>query len=162
MAVKSTWPVRSRLEANSSVVGDNNERRKLQMKIQVFDPPMCCSTGVCGPSINPELVRFAADLDWLRGQGVEVHRSNLSQQPADFANSPVVRATLAADGNDCLPLTLADGKVVHKGSYPTREMLSRFAGLETAQGTGEQKVSPCCCSAESDKDKKPGKGRSCC
>jgi len=33
------------------------------MKIQVLDPPRCCSTGVCGPNVDPELVRFAADLD---------------------------------------------------------------------------------------------------
>lgn len=44
------------------------------MKIQVFDPPMCCSTGVCDPSADPELVRFAAALDWLKRQGVEVER----------------------------------------------------------------------------------------
>ena len=28
--------------------------------LQVFDPPMCCSTGVCGPQVDPELPRFAA------------------------------------------------------------------------------------------------------
>jgi hypothetical protein len=50
------------------------------MKIQIFDPAMCCSTGVCGPSVDPELVRFAADLDWLARQGVEVERYNLYNQ----------------------------------------------------------------------------------
>ena len=50
--------------------------------VRVFDPAMCCSTGICGPSVDPELVRFAADLDWLKSQGVSVERFNLSQQPA--------------------------------------------------------------------------------
>ena len=40
--------------------------------LHVFDPPMCCSTGVCGPVVDPDLTRFAADLDWLAGQGVSL------------------------------------------------------------------------------------------
>jgi hypothetical protein len=64
------------------------------MKIQVLDPPMCCSTGVCGPSVDPELLRFAADIDWLKRQGVDVERNNLSQQPALLANKPIVMETL--------------------------------------------------------------------
>ena len=99
------------------------------MKIAVFDPPMCCSTGVCGPSVDPELVRFAADIEWLKRQSVEVERYNLSQQPAAFAGNPVVKETLAKDGNDCLPLTLVDGAVVCKSHYPTRKMLAGYAGL---------------------------------
>ena len=100
------------------------------MKLQVFDPPMCCSTGVCGPSVDPELVRFAADLDWLKHQGVEAERYNLSQQPAAFAGNEVVKAALAKDGNDCLPLTLLDGAVVFQGKYPTRDTLAGYAGLD--------------------------------
>lgn len=100
------------------------------MKIQVFDPPMCCSTGVCGPSVDPELVRFAADLDWLKRQGVDVERFNLTQQPAAFAGNEVVKGALAKDGNDCLPLTLVDGAVVCRSKYPTRQELAGYAGIE--------------------------------
>jgi AhpD family alkylhydroperoxidase len=99
------------------------------MKIQVFDPPMCCSTGVCGPSVNPELARFAANLDWLKRQGVEVERYNLSQQPGAFAGTAVVKDALMKEGNDCLPLTVVDGSVVCRGKYPTREALAGYAGL---------------------------------
>jgi len=94
------------------------------MRIQIFDPPMCCSTGVCGPAVDPELVQFAADLDWLRRQGIEVERYNLAQEPAAFVNTPAVRAALAAEGNDCLPLTMVDGDLVCKGHYPSRETLA--------------------------------------
>lgn len=100
------------------------------MKIQVFDPPMCCSTGVCGPTVDPELVRFAVDLDWLKRQRVEIERYNLSQQPAAFAGNPVVRDALGMDGNDCLPLTLVAGAVVCRGKYPTRDELASYAGIE--------------------------------
>ena len=100
------------------------------MKIQVFDPPLCCSTGVCGPTVDPELARFAEDLDWLKHQGVDVERYNLGQQRAAFVDSPVVKNTLDKEGDPCLPLTVVDGAVVCKGHYPTRDMLAGFAGLE--------------------------------
>ena len=101
------------------------------MKIQLFDPPMCCSTGVCGPSVDPELVRIAADLDWLKRQGVEVERYSLSQQPAAFAGNPVVKDALAKEGNGCLPLTVVEGAVVCSGKYPTRDALAGYAGLQS-------------------------------
>ena len=100
------------------------------MKIQVFDPPLCCSTGVCGPTVDPELARFAEDLDWLKHQGVDVERYNLGQQRAAFVDSPVVKNTLDKEGDPCLPLTVVDGAVVCKGHYPTRDMLAGYAGLE--------------------------------
>ncbi len=53
-------------------------------KVQIYDKPMCCSTGVCGPEVDPVLPRFAADLDWLKSQGHAVERFNLAQQPAAF------------------------------------------------------------------------------
>jgi len=100
------------------------------MKIQIYDPPMCCSTGVCGPGVDPELVRFAADLDWARRQGIQVERYNLSQEPAAFVANPAVKDLLTKEGNDCLPLVMVDGTVSFKGSYPTREALAAAAGLQ--------------------------------
>ncbi len=61
-------------------------------KVQVFDPPMCCSTGVCGPQVDPALVRFAADLEWLKASGVEVERFNLSQDARRLRREPRGRA----------------------------------------------------------------------
>ncbi len=140
------------------------------MKVQVFDPPMCCPTGICGPAIKPELVCFAADLEWLGRQGVEVERYNVSQQPAAFANNPVVREALETDGNACLPLTLVNRQVACKGRYPSREELASLSGLNES-GSGVQdkpaaRRSPCCAQSPPDKeepsDKKPNKGSSCC
>jgi RNA polymerase sigma factor (sigma-70 family) len=97
-------------------------------RFQVFDPPMCCSTGVCGAEVDPTLVRFAADLEWLKESGVEIERFNLAQAPAAFAANPVVAAALRGR-EDGLPLVLLDGKVVAQGSYPSREVLAELAGL---------------------------------
>lgn len=90
---------------------------------------MCCSTGVCGPSVDETLLRFTADLDWLKSRGVTVARYNLSQQPAEFAKNNTIKELLETQGNECLPVLMADGSVVHKGSYPTRDELVSLAGL---------------------------------
>jgi hypothetical protein len=64
-------------------------------KIEVFDPPMCCTTGVCGPNVDSALVQFAADCRWLAGKGVHVERYNLAQQPQAYAENESVKAALA-------------------------------------------------------------------
>jgi len=97
-------------------------------KLEVYDPPMCCSTGVCGPSVDERLVRFSADLDWLKTRGVSVARYNLSQQPAEFAKNDTVKKLLKNEGNECLPVLMVDGLVVHKGSYPSRDVLASLGG----------------------------------
>ena len=98
--------------------------------VHVFDPPMCCSTGVCGPSVDPQLVRFAADLDWLHAQGVGVERFNLAQEPGAFAQDAAVRAALESDGEAALPLVEVDGEVKSSGEYPSRDKLATWAGLQ--------------------------------
>jgi len=97
--------------------------------LQVFDPPMCCSTGVCGPSVDPELARFSGDLEWLKSHGVEVRRFNLAQNPGAFVQHQGVQQALAARGNDCLPLLLIDDRVAVEGAYPSRETLAALTGV---------------------------------
>lgn len=103
--------------------------------MQVFDPPMCCSTGVCGPNVNSALPRFAADLEWLKEQGVEVHRHNLAQEPRAFAENDVVKNALSKEGDKCLPLILVDGDLVAQGVYPSRGELAALAGLPSGAGS---------------------------
>ena len=99
-------------------------------KIEVFDPPMCCSTGVCGPSVDPALARFSSDLHWLANQRIAVERYNLAQQPQAFAANEAVKTALQQFGNECLPLILLNGVIVSKGTYPTRDELARLTGAE--------------------------------
>lgn len=98
--------------------------------LRVYDPPMCCSSGVCGPTVDPALTRFQADLDWLSRQGVRVERFNLSQEPAAFAGDAVVKTELASGGTGVLPLAVADGGVVARGAYPSRAELAKVFGLQ--------------------------------
>ncbi len=107
----------------------------MSVTIRVFDPAMCCPTGVCGPSVDPELARFAADVDWLQKQGVTVERFNLSQQPAAFAGTPAVKDALAR-GNEVLPLVLVDDRIAVEGAYPSRETLAALAGVVVRKTEG--------------------------
>lgn len=87
--------------------------------IQIYDPPMCCSTGLCGNDIDPALVSFAALLTRLSQKGVKVERYNLGQQPMAFVQNPTVKALLDKEGVAALPLILLDGEVHLKGRYLT-------------------------------------------
>ena len=89
--------------------------------IQIYDPPMCCSTGLCGTEIDPALVRFAATLAQLSRDGVKVERYNLGQQPMAFVQNPVVKSLLDQEGMEVLPLIFVDGKIHLKGRYLTDE-----------------------------------------
>jgi hypothetical protein len=95
--------------------------------IDVFDPPMCCSSGVCGPSVDPLLAAFAADVDWLTAQGVTVVRHNLSQDPQPFVSNTRVLDLMQREGTECQPIVLVNGEELGHGAYPRREELARVA-----------------------------------
>lgn len=115
-------------------------------KLSVYDPPMCCSTGVCGPDADDELAQFAAALDWVRKSGAEVERFDLGHQPGAFASNAFVKGLLEEHGMGCLPLVLVDGDVLSKGGYPSREALGARLGLEAG---GEAPKAACCAPAPS-------------
>jgi hypothetical protein len=97
--------------------------------IQIYDPALCCSTGVCGVEVDQALVSFAADLSWAKQHGAQLERFNLAQQPLAFAENATVRAFLERSGQEALPLILVDGEVALAGRYPNRAELARWAGI---------------------------------
>lgn len=114
-------------------------------KLEVYDPALCCSSGVCGPNPDQQLSRFSADLDWLTKQGVEVRRYNLAQEPTAFAQSPEISGLLHRSP-DALPALLIDGRLVQSGQYPGRAELASWFGLIDipAPGGGCCGPSGCC------------------
>ena len=54
-------------------------------KIQIFDPALCCSSGVCGSDVDQKFVYFSADVQWAKQQGLSIERLNFAQQPMAFA-----------------------------------------------------------------------------
>lgn len=112
-------------------------------KIQVFDPALCCSTGVCGVEVDQKLVGFSADADWVKKQGGQLERFNLAQQPLAFAENPVVKKFLERSGQEGLPLILVDGEVALTGRYPQRAEMARWAGIVAP--AAEAKAKGDCC-----------------
>lgn len=110
-------------------------KEKQNLKLEVFDPPMCCSSGVCGPNVDPKLVQFSADVDWLRSQGVQVERYNPSHQYEAFASNATVVQAVNDHGTSCLPLILLNGQMVGHNKYPCREELAAIVGLDRVATT---------------------------
>ncbi len=100
--------------------------------VQIYDKPMCCSTGICGPQVDPVLPRFASDLDWIKAQGNVVERYSLSQNPEEFVKNEEVKKLLGSEGVECLPLVMIDGKVVSRATYPSRDQLAQWTGAQTS------------------------------
>lgn len=102
-------------------------------KVQVFDPALCCSSGVCGTDVDQKLVDFSADADWAKQQGLVIERFNLSRQPMAFADNAAVKGLLERSGESALPITLVDGEVAFAGRYPGRDDLARWIGASPSK-----------------------------
>jgi hypothetical protein len=105
-------------------------------KVEVFEPALCCATGVCGEDVDQQLVRFSADLDFVRSRGGDVSRYNLASEPRMFAETDAVKAFLHVSGSDGLPLVLVDGVTVMTGRYPDRTQLAAWAGVQAPAPAG--------------------------
>jgi hypothetical protein len=118
--------------------------------IQIFDPALCCSTGVCGVTVDQALVAFSADVDWAQKNGTQIERFNLAQQPMAFAENVVVKRFLERSGAEALPLIIVDGEIALAGRYPNRAELARWAAISPAPVVGDAKPesAACCCNGQ--------------
>ena len=82
-------------------------------KIEIFDPAMCCPTGLCGPNINPDLMRIAAAVEYLKRKGVVIERHNLRDEPQLYVTNK----------------TVVDGVVTVQKGYPTNDQLAEWTGI---------------------------------
>ncbi|RRD44390.1 arsenite efflux transporter metallochaperone ArsD [Buchananella hordeovulneris] len=107
-------------------------------KIDIFDPAMCCSSGVCGENVDQEVVDAAAAVSAARKEGLDVVWHNLASAPLDFASTPVVRDLLESEGADSLPVVVINGEIVLKGVYPTLAQLRAWARRDSAGSLDSQ------------------------
>jgi len=110
--------------------------------VAVYDPAMCCPTGVCGPGVDPALLQLARDLRWLAAQGVTVERFGLSQEPQAFVANPRIAGLLQAFGDGALPAVLANGAVLAHGRYPSRDELVAALGAAVSAPETPSKTAP--------------------
>jgi len=95
------------------------------MRIEIFDPPMCCSTGLCGPSVDERLVRINENIELLESKyfDLQIYRYMISQEPLKFKENAEVYELLKNNGKSVLPITTLNGKVFKCGDYPSLEEL---------------------------------------
>lgn len=112
-------------------------------KIEIYEPSLCCPTGVCGPAPDPELAKIQDTILKLKKEGVDVERIAINQQPQRFMSNPVVAGLLRKQGNESLPVTIVDGELFLNGRYPKYDELKN--GKPVDAGNAKKSRSSGCC-----------------
>ena len=98
-------------------------------KMKIFEPAMCCPTGICGVGVDPELLRISTVLNTLKGKGVVVDRCNLNSAPREFIINQTINAYINAHGAEGLPVVMVDNEIDIEGRYPTNEEFVKLLDL---------------------------------
>lgn len=115
------------------------------MKMKIYEPAMCCSTGLCGVGVDPELLRISMAINNLGKSGVIIDRYNLSSVPQAFINNKEVNEFINKNGVNGLPVTVLGDKIVIEGRYPTNEEISSLLGVPmTVFNVNVSKNNGCC------------------
>jgi len=95
-------------------------------KVVIYDPPMCCSSGVCGPDPDKTLIEFQDTYKTLKQSGFDIERYIITQSPEKFKENPQVIKLIQEKQLKILPITTVNGEVVKTSSYPTSQELESF------------------------------------
>ena len=106
------------------------QKERDTITIEVYDPAMCCSTGVCGPDVDDSLADFANDMKWLKTEGIDVKRFNLGQEPEVFKNNSLVLSRLQKEGTAVLPIIFVNDELMSEGGYPDRATLMDWIKIQ--------------------------------
>ena len=114
-------------------------------KMQIFEPALCCETGVCGASVDPELLRITTVLNTLKQNGVVIDRFNLNSAPMEFVTNQTINVYVNQKGVDALPCATVDGEIVIEGRYPTNEEILSLLELPPSAMLPDIKTGGGCC-----------------
>jgi hypothetical protein len=116
-------------------------------QVELYEGAMCCETGVCGPSIDEQLLAIREDLRWAEAQGASVARHNLTSDPDAFVANPKVTGLMQAFGEKALPVLVIDGEIRAHGHYPSRDELASLLADSPASepAAATEKSSGCGC-----------------
>ncbi len=143
-------PKSSHAMSTLNVINVSPETPAVARRIEMFEPAMCCQSGVCGPSVDQQLIDIREDLRWAQTVGAHVSRHNLSSDPDAFVANPKVTGLMAAFGEKALPVLLVDDDIVIHGRYPSREELVKLLDMqvepvvESPRGFGFYGLGGCC------------------
>ena len=107
--------------ADQISIFDPTSGRALSAVVELFDPPMCCPTGLCGPTLDQTLLDVSEMILALQAAGVRVERYQMSSNPNAFLKNAEVMKLMREKQMDALPITVVRGKVIKFGAYPTMD-----------------------------------------
>jgi hypothetical protein len=87
--------------------------------VEFFDPPMCCSTGICGPTVDQSLLDVNDMIIELQAVGARVERYQMTSNPQAFLQNAQVMRLVREQELAALPITVVNGQVLKTGTYPT-------------------------------------------
>lgn len=94
--------------------------------VKIYDPALCCPTGLCGVNIDPELMRIAVVIESLKKKGVVIERFNLRDHPQVYVENKVINAFLMEESAEVLPITTLNDKVVLTKQYPSNKQIATW------------------------------------
>jgi hypothetical protein len=100
--------------------------------IEIFDPPMCCPTGLCGPALDQTLLDVNEMVMMLQRENLRVERYQMTSNPNAFLGNVEVMKLVREKQMAALPIIVVRGKVIKVGSYPNVDEI-RTALKGTAQ-----------------------------
>jgi len=99
-------------------------------KLEIYEPAMCCSTGLCGVNVDSELLRVSTTIDALKKKGAIIERFNLTSAPKAFVDNKTVNEYINKNGAKALPVILVNGEIVKTKVYPTNEEFEKWCGIK--------------------------------
>lgn len=96
------------------------------MKIEIFEPTMCCSSGICGPSVDNNLVKISENIEILKNEfeGLVVERYQPQTHAMKFMANVEVGRLVKEKGQQILPITVVNGRIIKSGEYASLEELN--------------------------------------
>lgn len=102
-------------------------------EMKIYDPALCCPTGLCGVNIDPELMRIAVVMETLKKKGIVVERFNLRDNPQVYVEHKVINDCLMNESVEVFPITTLDGEIVLKKSYPTNAQIAEWLDVPESE-----------------------------
>ncbi|EPH11268.1 arsenite efflux transporter metallochaperone ArsD [Myroides odoratimimus] len=98
----------------------------MKNEVKIYDPALCCPTGLCGVNIDPELMRIAVVIENLKKKGILIERFNLRDNPQVYVDTKVVNDFIQKESIDNFPITTLNGVIVLTKSYPSNKQISEW------------------------------------
>lgn len=97
--------------------------------VEIFDPPMCCPTGVCGPTVDQTLLDLNETIQRLQQEGYQVARYQMTAHPQTFLGNAEVMRLVREKEMAALPIVVVRGEIIAEGKYPNVfEVLGKLNG----------------------------------